>query len=125
MSTENECESCEGTGKDFHSCCGVDMRGNDYDICPDCKEHTGWSGLKDAEFCTECHGTGRNREELYITFTPDTLKEFKKKRTIAVKKEKTEFEFEGSTFLTSYAKYVIEYLDMRMKEDNFPRLGRP
>ena len=51
------CECCEGTGKDFFSCCGVDMRGNDIDICPDCKEHTGWDGTSDGD-CTECDGEG-------------------------------------------------------------------
>lgn len=61
MNIENECSSCEGTGKDFFSCCGVDMRGRDYDNCPDCKEHTGWSGnIKDSEDCPECNGTGKD-----------------------------------------------------------------
>ena len=53
-----ECFACEGTGKNFYSCCGIDMRGKDLDICPDCKEHTGWDGLKNAEDCDECKGTG-------------------------------------------------------------------
>jgi hypothetical protein len=56
---ETECESCEGTGKDFYSCCGDDMRGKDFDLCPTCKEHTGWMGsLKEAEPCYECEGKG-------------------------------------------------------------------
>jgi hypothetical protein len=53
-----DCTSCEGTGDNFYSCCGDDMRGNDYDICPTCKEHTGWDGTRDDE-CTECNGTGK------------------------------------------------------------------
>ena len=53
--TKFNCESCEDTGKDFYSCCGVDMRGQDHDFCPDCKEHTGWDGLKNAEPCQECN----------------------------------------------------------------------
>ena len=52
-----ECGCCEGTGKNFFSCCGVDMRGNDIDICPDCKEHTGWDGSSYGD-CTECDGEG-------------------------------------------------------------------
>lgn len=57
---EVDCEACEGTGKDFMSCCGDDMRGNDYDLCPSCHEHTGWSGsIKDCEFCMECGGSGK------------------------------------------------------------------
>ena len=53
-----DCTNCEGTGDNYYSCCGDDMRGNDYDICPTCKEHTGWDGERDDE-CTECNGTGK------------------------------------------------------------------
>jgi hypothetical protein len=53
-----DCTNCEGTGDNYYSCCGDDMRGNDYDICPTCKEHTGWDGERDEE-CTECNGTGK------------------------------------------------------------------
>lgn len=52
-----DCEQCEGTGDDFYSCCGDDMRGNDYDLCPTCKEHQGYEeGNKN---CQECGGTGK------------------------------------------------------------------
>lgn len=56
------CEMCDGTGKEIFSCCGVDMRGRDHDICSarGCGEHTGWPGsLKEAEDCHECKGTGK------------------------------------------------------------------
>jgi len=52
------CEACEGTGKNFYSCCGDDMRGRDFDNCPTCHEHTGWDGKEDGD-CIECNGTGR------------------------------------------------------------------
>lgn len=52
------CEACEGTGKNFFSCCGDDMRGRDFDNCPTCHEHTGWDGESDGE-CIECGGSGK------------------------------------------------------------------
>lgn len=55
--TTKVCESCEGTGRDFYSCCGDDMRGRDIDNCPSCKEHTGWDG-KGTGDCFECKGKG-------------------------------------------------------------------
>ena len=55
------CEACEGTGKDYYSCCGVDMRGYDIDLCPECYEHTGYEGLDSAEDCSECDGTGKTK----------------------------------------------------------------
>ncbi len=54
------CDACEDTGKDFYSCCAIDMRGKDYDNCPDCGEHTGWSGdIKDCEPCQDCRGEAK------------------------------------------------------------------
>lgn len=53
-----ECEECEGTGIDYYSCCGVDMRGNDMDLCPKCYEHTGWDDDQPVD-CTACNGTGK------------------------------------------------------------------
>ena len=36
------------------------MRGKDLDICPDCKEHTGWDGEDMGDDgCPECNGTGK------------------------------------------------------------------
>jgi hypothetical protein len=58
MSELKECEYCEGTGKEFYSCCQVDMRGEDIDICPKCGEHTGWDGDSNGD-CYECDGTGK------------------------------------------------------------------
>lgn len=57
---DNSCEQCEGTGKDFYSCCGDDIRGKDLDFCPTCKEHTGWENLNNCENCDNCKGTGKN-----------------------------------------------------------------
>jgi len=57
MTQTNECPSCEGTGNDFFSCCGMDMRGKDHDLCPKCKEHTGWDG-ESTGTCPDCNGKG-------------------------------------------------------------------
>ena len=55
-----ECEACEGTGKDYYSCCGDDMRGSDDGLCPSCYEHTGIDAHNEpSEDCSECNGTGK------------------------------------------------------------------
>jgi hypothetical protein len=49
-----ECLVCDGTGKVCFSCCGDDIKENDHDLCPSCKEHCSL----DEENCEECNGTG-------------------------------------------------------------------
>jgi hypothetical protein len=47
-----------------------------------------------------------------------TFNEFRELRQLynyAAKQGKTSFVFKGNTFVTGYAKYVIEYLDSRFK----------
>lgn len=60
MTQSKPCETCDGTGKTYTSCCGVEMYGSeyeDYDICPTCKEHLGGE-----EECEDCGGTGVEKE---------------------------------------------------------------
>ena len=49
------CSECDGDGFTNYSCCGVNMRGADIDICPDCKEH--WP-TDHQEECSVCGGKG-------------------------------------------------------------------
>lgn len=51
----------------------------------------------------------------YITFTPSKLKNLKEAYRTAVEAHQDSFWFDGSEVLTSYAKYMIEYLDMQFK----------
>jgi len=50
-----------------------------------------------------------------INWTPEMLKRFTVYYNTALNSDKTEFVFDGHTFLTSYAKYLIQYLQMRSK----------
>lgn len=57
ISNKVECEDCEGTGEEYYSCCGDDVKGTDaedYGICPTCNEHL------DGEYspCGSCDGEG-------------------------------------------------------------------
>lgn len=49
-----ECERCEGEGKTNMSCCGINIHGNDLDLCPDCGDHCG----DESETCEDCKGSG-------------------------------------------------------------------
>ena len=55
IKNQEYCDLCEGDGYVSFSCCGHDMKGNDYMICPDCHEHC--DGCE--EDCEECNGTGK------------------------------------------------------------------
>lgn len=55
IKNQEYCEQCDGDGFVSYSCCGYDMKGNDYMICPDCKEHC--DGCE--EECEECGGVGK------------------------------------------------------------------
>lgn len=49
-----------------------------------------------------------------IEFTPRKLKSFKKVLATAQAEAQDSFMFEGNQFLVSYAKYLVEYLNVRM-----------
>lgn len=46
-----------------------------------------------------------------IDFDEPTYRRFKRAYQIAQKAHRTEFEFDGQTFLLEFAKYVLEYLE--------------
>lgn len=48
-----------------------------------------------------------------MTFTPDKVKALRKAYAMAVETEAESFIFDGRELLTSYAKYLLEYLDMQ------------
>lgn len=50
-----------------------------------------------------------------IVMTKETLAELTKLYNNAVADKKDQFLFQGQTVLTSYAKYMIEYLTTRIK----------
>jgi RecJ-like exonuclease len=50
------CESCDGEGKVNMTCCGINIHGNDSDLCPECNEHCG----DESETCETCGGTGED-----------------------------------------------------------------
>ena len=52
---EIKCNECYGTGTVCYSCCGDDIKGNDYDLCPTCYEHC---SLEEEE-CESCGGSGK------------------------------------------------------------------
>lgn len=49
-----------------------------------------------------------------ITFDEKTFKSFKQKYNKAVENKQEIFIFDNHEFLTSYAKYVIEYINSRL-----------
>ncbi len=50
-----------------------------------------------------------------ITFDRQELINLKRSYTLAVEENKEQFTFKGNELLTSYAKYLIEYLESRLK----------
>lgn len=48
-----------------------------------------------------------------ITFTPTLRDKLREAYAIAVADQRETFAFEGHVIVTSYAKYLLEYLDMR------------
>ena len=50
-----------------------------------------------------------------ILFTEKDLKELKRKYAEAMKSGSESFEFRGHPLLVSYAKYLIEYLEIQFK----------
>lgn len=49
-----------------------------------------------------------------VNFTPRKLRSFKAVLAAAEAKQDQHFKFEGDTYLTSYAKYLVEYLTTRL-----------
>jgi len=47
-----KCETCNGVGEVYYSCCTGEIVNNDWHLCPECKEHLG------LEMCEDCDGTG-------------------------------------------------------------------
>lgn len=52
-----------------------------------------------------------------ISFDRTKLKELQRLYDIAVKEGRESFEYEGHELLTSYAKYLIEFLTDRLSDD--------
>lgn len=50
-----------------------------------------------------------------VNFTPRKLVSFKAALAAAEAKQEQHFKFEGDTYLTSYAKYLAEYLESRLE----------
>jgi len=50
-----------------------------------------------------------------VTFTPESLARFKGcyEQTVTLKNK--QFEFEGNVYVTDYAKYLIQYLEGKMR----------
>jgi hypothetical protein len=60
-----------------------------------------------------------NKKKQLIEFTPEKFKQLKKEYNIAVKEGKESFMFLGQyELLTSYAKYLIEYLESKFENLN-------
>ncbi len=55
------CQTCEGSGKTYWSCCNIDMKDKYPEIsrCPECGE------AFQPEVCDTCNGTGEETEEHY------------------------------------------------------------
>lgn len=50
-----------------------------------------------------------------MSFTQEKFARFKKHYASAVGRNAESFKFEGNLFLTGYAKYLIEYLETKIK----------
>ena len=50
-----------------------------------------------------------------ITFSQEKLKQLKDAYAVAVTEGRDKFTFEGHELLTSYAKYLIEYLTLKLE----------
>lgn len=57
------CETCNGKGEAFFSCCTGEVVTDDYQMCPECREHLG------EEKCPDCDGTGKVDDD-FDEFTP-------------------------------------------------------
>jgi len=50
-----------------------------------------------------------------VEFNAENFKAFRKRYNEAIRDSENSFMFEGNEYLTSYAKYVIEYLEPKFK----------
>lgn len=50
-----------------------------------------------------------------ITFDRQELSNLKRSYTVAIRNKKDQFTFKGNELLVSYAKYLIEYLETKLK----------
>lgn len=50
-----------------------------------------------------------------VSFSPNDFKQFKKIYGDAIKTGKESFIFKGDEYLTAYAKYLIEYLNTKLR----------
>jgi Fe-S cluster biosynthesis and repair protein YggX len=51
-----------------------------------------------------------------ISINPATLSRLKKAYKEAVDKNQSQFMFEGNVLVTGYAKYLIQYMEMRLEK---------
>ena len=56
-------------------------------------------------------------DRLTVSFTPEKLKEFKRLYLLMKEAGKESFFFEEKEYVTAYAKYVVEYLETKFKQD--------
>lgn len=56
-----------------------------------------------------------NENKKTITFDRQELSNFKRSYTVAIRNKKDQFTFQGNQFLVSYAKYLIECLEIKLK----------
>lgn len=56
-----------------------------------------------------------NENKKTITFDRQELSNLKRSYTVAIRNKKDQFIFKGSPLLVSYAKYLIEYLETKLK----------
>lgn len=54
--------------------------------------------------------------ENMVEFNAESFKKFRARYNTAIEKSENSFVFEGNEYLTSYAKYVIEYLEPKFKK---------
>jgi hypothetical protein len=52
----------------------------------------------------------------WITWTPELFNKFKRHYNNAARNQAVSFNFEGQEFLVSYAKYLIEFLEPKMRK---------
>ena len=55
-----------------------------------------------------------------ITFNKSTLDSLKLEYSKAVNNKKESFTFQGQTLLTSYAKYLIQFVEIKLKKGMVP-----
>ena len=54
-------------------------------------------------------------EQKMVTFTPESLARFKNRYEQTVTLKNTQFDFEGNVYVADYAKYLIQFLEGKMR----------